>query len=1188
METAPLKSFAMWARRALIVEVNARVAAVLAPGSKDRIESAGSVASLERDIATAGGGQAGRETVVDKVAYTWFNRIIALRFMDANGYTGIGVVSPARGQTIGQIEVLADAKRGNIDPEVVTNKRTIETITALLDGTRRSDDAQGEAYAILLAEYCRHWNRSMPFMFEREGDYTELLIPANLLADDSVLARSATVLTEEVCQDVEVIGWLYQFYISERKDEVFAGFKKNKKAGAAEIPAATQLFTPHWIVRYLVENSLGRLWLLNRPTSRLAEHMDYYIAPVDDETDFLKVASPEELKIIDPAVGSGHMLSYAFDLLYEIYEECGYGPAEIPGLILLNNLYGTEIDARAGALAAFALAMKARARQRTFFSRKVSPNICVLVPIHFDPAELDFLWTLTARSDVPRADADDFWSTFEHADTFGSLTQSRGDVMVLLKTRLEDYPGLDADLFTAEILMKAAHVIEQAVYLSQRYSVVVANPPYMGNANMDSHLADFAKRWFPSSKMDLFSMFIERALSFIVPLGRIGMITMQSWMFLKTYQSLRESLLRDGTIVTMAHLGVGAFDSIGGEVVSTTAFVASGQSLPGYRGHYIKLTETRGEAAKDNALRQSISSEGDIYYATSQDLMAVPGSPLAYWLSPAIRAAFHAGSRLETEADVKHGLSTGKNAAVVRFWYEVSFDEVGLGLESVSAAHESGKKWFPYNKGGRFRRWFGNVEHVLRYDRFGVDLMATFPGHRHDGRSHYFLPGVTWSKVSGGLPAFRYQPRGQVFDVAGNSFFPHARSDVWGMLAFANSPIATQILAAIAPTINFEAGNIAGLPIVKDGYERVSERAQALVAIARRDWNSQETSFEFDQLRLIADSRGGTRLRDVVRRLIEEGKATTREVQELNEEVNLTLIKSYGLADEIEARVPVDQVSLFGNAVFRYGRSESDPDGRLTTDLVLDLVSFAVGAMFGRYSLDASGLVLANQGSTFQDFLASIPSPSFTPDEDNVIPLVDGDWFEDDIVARFREFLRAAFGDENFEENLRFVTESLGVKDLRDYFVKSFYKDHVQRYKKRPIYWLFSSPKGSFNALIYMHRYTPSTVSTVLNEYLREFKAKLEASRQHHERLAAGAGLPREKAAAEKEVDRLRKVLLELDEYEHGVLYPLATQQIVIHLDDGVKVNYPKFGAALKAIPGLEASDESRFHFSISAPQEEI
>ena len=537
METAPLKSFATWARTALIREVAARIAVVLAPASPERVEQPSAVAALEKAVSAAGGGDAGRAAVADKVAYTWFNRIIALRFMDANGYTGIGVVSPERGREGGQPEVLAEAKRGNIDSTVITSKRTVETVTSLLNGTRRSDDPQGEAYALLLAEYCRYWNRSMPFMFEREGDYTELLIPANLLADDSVLARAVAVLTEKVCQDVEVIGWLYQFYISERKDEVFAGFKKDKKAGAAEIPAATQLFTPHWIVRYLVENSLGRLWLLNRPTSRLVEQMEYYIAPVDEETDYLKVTSPEELKIIDPACGSGHMLTYAFDLLYAIYEEEGYAPSDIPGLILANNLYGTEIDPRAGALAAFALTMKARARQRTFFNKQVEPNICVLEPISFTPGELDILVT----RDGDRADEEAFWNQFQHADTFGSLIQPREELIEPLMRHLDANPPDEGDIIGNELHERARRVILQAEYLSSRYHVVVANPPYMGSGNMDAKLSEFVKNEFPRSKSDLFAAFIERNLALSVSNGRVAMITMQSWLFLSSFTKLRKS-----------------------------------------------------------------------------------------------------------------------------------------------------------------------------------------------------------------------------------------------------------------------------------------------------------------------------------------------------------------------------------------------------------------------------------------------------------------------------------------------------------------------------------------------------------------------------------------------------------------------------------------------------------------------
>jgi hypothetical protein len=513
METAPLKSFATWARNALVREVTARIAAVLAPGSSQRVEQAKAVAALEKTVGAAGGGHKGRAAVADKVAYTWFNRIIALRFMDANGYTGIGVASPQAGLEVGQPEILAEAKRGVIDTEVVSQKTGV-AVAGLLDGTRVSGDPQGEAYALLLADYCRHWNRAMPFMFEREGDYTELLIPANLLADDSVLNRSVNVLTEDVCKDVEVIGWLYQFYISERKDEVFAGFKKNKKAGADEIPAATQLFTPHWIVRYLVENSLGRLWLLNRPSSGLVSQMQYYIAPVDEETDFLRITKPEQLKVMDPACGSGHMLTYAFDLLYAIYDEEGYAPSEIPGLILTHNLHGLEIDPRAGALAAFALTMKACAKQRTFLSKvdhdgeTIRPKVCVLAPIAFTPDELDQLVSSVGDRSAEEA----FWRQFEHADVFGSLIQPDADLLEPLRAHVEAMPD-DGRLFGGTGLGAGAReaaraVLDQADYLARKYSVVVANPPYMGTRNMGTVLQRFALDRYPTAKADLMTMFM--------------------------------------------------------------------------------------------------------------------------------------------------------------------------------------------------------------------------------------------------------------------------------------------------------------------------------------------------------------------------------------------------------------------------------------------------------------------------------------------------------------------------------------------------------------------------------------------------------------------------------------------------------------------------------------------------------
>ena len=1202
MNTAPLKNFATWARRELITQVSARLTAVLAPASPERVENQRAVSILERDIASAGGGARGKDAITDRVAYTWFNRIIALRFMDANGYTGIGVVSPAHGQQTGQPEILADAKRGSIDPAVVSNKRTLETITGLLDGTRPSADAQGEAYTLLLAEYCRYWHRSMPFMFEREGDYTELLIPANLLAADSILTKAAAALTEEICYDggdgaggVEVIGWLYQFYISERKDEVFAGFKKGKKAGAVEIPAATQLFTPHWIVRYLVENSLGRLWMLNHPSSRLVEQMDYYIAPVDEETDFLRIGSPEELKIMDPACGSGHMLTYAFDLLYAIYEEEGYAPSEIPGLILTHNLYGTEIDPRAGALAAFALTMKARARQRTFFGKQVQPNICVLYPISFAPDEIEFL--LTPSGNKRREST--FLNRFEHADTCGSLIQPDLGSTVRLKQHIAQLDK-GGDILLVDVLNRAERVIEQAEYLSPQYAVVVANPPYMGMKSMDGFLSKFAKLEYKDAKSDLFAMFIERCLALALDHGLVGMITMQSWMFLSSFESLRLRVLLTSPPAVMAHLGERAFDSIGGSVVSTTAFVLARGRTQRLPATYFRVIDGVSEAAKAAAVRNCLSDPTqDLVFAVAAEAFgALPGSPVAYWLSDRVRAAFALGRPLREVAEPRQGLATTNNGRFTRWWWEIPRMEIGLGL-SRSQAAASTLRWFPYNKGGEYRKWYGNQGLVVNWQHDGREIKDEIAKKYlylngnvdwvAKNQDTYFLPSVSWSKISSGEPAFRVYPPGFVYDVAGTSIFAGTENARGVLASFANSSVSLEMLRALAPTLNYEVGQIAQLPIVAMDDEYVGEIIGDLVSTARSDWDSFETSWDFSAPPWLGlppvpaqtRSPGGVTFRENVAAWSREWAEYARGQQARETQNNRVIASAYGLDGEVPIDVPLHRVSLIRNVYFRYGPGDNADDYAALerADLAADLVSYAVGCMFGRYSLDEPGLILADQGATVQDYLAKVPAPTFTPDSDNVLPIVDGDWFEDDIVARFRQFLRVAFGEQHFEENLRFVEESLGVKSLREYFItragrSNFYDDHVKRYKRRPIYWLFSSPKGSFNGLIYLHRYTPSTVSTVLNEYLREFESKLEANLQHQNRVAAGGGTPPERAAALKEAERLRKMLVELGEYEHDVLYPLASQQIAIDLDDGVKANYPKFYPALRKITGLEASNE--------------
>ncbi|MCY1197653.1 N-6 DNA Methylase [compost metagenome] len=597
MDTSKLKKFAQFARRTLGEQVSAKLALVLSEGSAARRESAAAVKKLEDAIKSHG-----KEQVIERVAYTWFNRFCALRFMDVNRYTRIGIVSPAEGQF--QPEILLEAKMGHVDEEMVSAKNH-EQIADLLAGKRPSHDPQGEAYRLLVVAACNAWHQAMPFLFERIDDYTELLMPDDLLSGNSILAYTREAMTPDACQDVEVIGWLYQFYISEKKDAVFEGLKKNQKITPDNIPAATQLFTPHWIVCYLVDNSLGRLWLFNRPNSRLAEQMAYFIPPEKREADFLKINGPEDIKVCDPACGSGHMLTYAFDLLYAIYEEEGYDAAEIPEKILTHNLFGIELDERAGELAAFALTMKARARQRRFFNKRVKPHITVLEKVTFTREELDEYVGHVGR-DLFTHGLRETLQQFSEADNFGSLIVPKvGNVDDVLATlEVKDMVG---NLFLAETHQRVLSALRMAEALAPRYAVVVANPPYMGGKGMNGRLSAWAKETYPNSKSDLFAMFIERNLDLAVKGGAVAMITMQSWMFLSSFEALRSRILNQHTILSMAHLGARAFDSIGGEVVSTTAFVLENAHKPDYRGAYMRLVDGNSEAEKMEMIAKAIA-----------------------------------------------------------------------------------------------------------------------------------------------------------------------------------------------------------------------------------------------------------------------------------------------------------------------------------------------------------------------------------------------------------------------------------------------------------------------------------------------------------------------------------------------------------------------------------------------------
>ena len=1146
MDTTKLKKFAQNARRQLIDQVTIKLSHVLEDGSAARRENSEAVKELESQI-----NASTREQVIEKVAYTWFNRFCALRFMDANHYTSIGAVSPPEGFT--QPEILAEAKQHHIDGSL-DSFIDRDVVFDLLEGRTPSGDPQQEAYRLLLVAVCNYYNSVMPFLFERITDYTELLMPDDLISDSSILAEVRVAMTVEACKDVEVIGWLYQFYISEKKDDVFAALKKGKKIAAENIPAATQLFTPNWIVRYLVENSLGRLWMLNKPGSTLAQSMDYYIKPETPETDFLKISSPEEIKICDPACGSGHMLVYAFDLLYRIYEEEGYDAPDIPRLILRNNLYGIEIDERAGMLTYFALVMKAREKYSRFLKKSVQPHVCVLENVKFEKGEIKTymdevghdLFTMNLQATLRQ---------FEETDNFGSLIKPLETDVESVRNLLEE-KGIGNDLFLRNIHLKVLQAIKQADYLSPKYHVVVANPPYMGSRNMNKRLQSFAKDNYQESKTDLFAMFIERSLDFAMEQTLIAMITMQSWMFLTSYSKLRKKLINNTTLLQLYHTGPGLFPELGSFNVLTASHITKVSiNNSNYKTCFIKANDT---PSHDDKLRALSDHDSHILLSVN-DLASVPDFPLVYWLSASALINFKRLTLLKDVCPPRAGLQTGDNGQFVRRWHEVNLDSIGLSINTSVQAKSSGKKWFPYNKGGNYRKWYGNNEFVVNWRNAGEDIhrFANIPmdysGAPVRAKRYYFREGIVYSLFGFENIGVRYKSNGFIFDVSGSSIFPDKDLEI--TLAFLCSNVAFYYLRALAPTVNFQVGDLARLPLPRLAQENrnvVIELAKDNIAICKADWDMAETSWDFQATSL--SNKTSTRYEKACKQYIQKCEHQKNSLRKNEEIINQIMVKSYGVEDEVEASVSDRDLTI---------------KVKNNDEIIKEYISYAVGCMFGRYSIDKPGLILANQGETYDDFLKAVPNPTFEPDDDNVLPLMDVEWFTDDIADRFKEFLKVTFGDEHYEDNLRFIEEAID-KDIRKYFLKDFYSDHIKRYKKRPIYWMFSSPKGSFNALIYMHRYRPDTVSVVLNDYLREFRTKLVARREHLEGVSISESTSKtEKTKALKEIESLKKVIVELEEYERNILYPMATQKIEIDLDDGVKVNYNKFGKALKKIPGL-------------------
>lgn len=1168
MDTSKLKKYAQHARRTLVDQVASKLSFVLQPENAARRESPESVKQLEQAIK-----EIGKDALIDKVAYTWFNRFCALRFMDVNGYNRVGVISPAEGQV--QPEILAEAKAGHIDVDLV-ERRAADRVMGLLNGSIKSQDGQTEAYRQLIVSACNAHYGIMPFLFERIDDYTELLMPDDLLSENSVLIDLREVMTIETCADVEIIGWLYQFYISEKKDQVFAGLKKNVKITAENIPAATQLFTPHWIVRYLVENSLGRLWLLNRPQSKLAAQMDYYIAPIEPEADFLHIDRPEDIRICDPACGSGHMLTYAYDLLYAIYAEEGYESDSIPALILTHNLYGVEIDDRAGALAAFALVMKAAAKlgRRKFLRLGVQPNICVMQDVRFTPAELQDVAAVIGY-DLFTAELRETLGQFEQAKNFGSLIvpKLRDPVEVARVVQLKDFGG---DLLLREVQELVLKVLEMAEALSPKYHVVVANPPYAGAKGLNPELGTWLKNTFPESKSDLMTCFMERSRAFLAQGGYWGMITLPAWMFLGSYEKLRDRLLGKSTFESLLYLGRGIF----GADFGSTAFVLS-KRMPSenHRVHFRQLFEDHVQVRTSETIRQLFLDEEYGRFITPQkQLKLIPGAPLAYWAEPGTLAAFEKDNRMHQMGTARQGIATADNDRFLRQWFEVDHSNISFDSESMEDFKSSRKRWLPHKKGGEFRRWAGNNDYILDWKNSGSEIVNNDKA-RAQNIDYWFRKGVTWSHTSSGSFSARVSEGGFSFNCEGPTLFTEDPDIYLGMLC-SNSVL--HFMKIMNPTLHFLVGSVSVLPVPqKLNAAQVRPVARKLESIAQSDWDNYETSWDFTTLPLLAPEHGAATLEDSYGHLRTYWQGMTDEMQQLEEENNRIFIDAYGLQDELTPEVPLNEITLTCNPAYRYGgkASAEELEVRLRADTMAEFLHYAVGCMFGRYSLNATGLILANQGEGLADYLThlqakGVPEPSFDVDADNVIPVLDGDWFADDITERFRKFLRISFGEAKFQENLSFIEGALG-KEIRKWFTKDFFDYHVRRYKKRPIYWMFASPKGSFQALIYMHRYHPDTASLVLNEYLREFRAKLEARKGSYQQITISASSSqKDKTQAIKMIDTINKTIDEVNEYERKVLFPLAAQRINIDLDDGVKHNYPLFGAALKKIAGLQGSDD--------------
>ena len=1217
MNKAKLKSYAPQARQDFIAAVTARANLLGLSEKAGQLEVA--PAQTQGDVTLIAGQAwpakvaAQREQLITRmrregfahtceaVAYTWFNRFAALRYMELHDYLGHG--HRALSSSAANPGALPDILTHAADLAQAASSGTDSGLPGLNASEvlemRMGDNRDGELYRLLLVAQCNALSAAMPFLFERIDDDTELLLPDNLLRTDSVIAKLVQQIPEEDWAEVEIIGWLYQFYISEKKDQVIGKVVKSE-----DIPAATQLFTPNWIVQYLVQNSVGRLWLMANPASLLASQWPYYIQPASQTPDVQAQLdaliqtrmdedggslNPETITVLDPACGSGHILVVAYDVLKAIYLERGYQARAIPRLILEKNLYGLDIDDRAAQMAGFALLMKARADDRRLFNEPPKLNVLSLQESKGLNA------TALAQALLPpplgegRGEGSPLptirWliDTFEHAKTFGSLiqicTQPTSNLRKLLS--IVKQSKQTGDLYAQAAAQDLLPLVQQALVLGMQFDAVVANPPYMGGKGMNPALKEFAKATFPDSKSDLFAMFMERGFGWCKPSGFNSMVTMQTWMFLSSFEAMREKFLSGSTLQTMAHLGARAFTEISGEVVQTTAFVFQRWHSSIYRPVFFRLVEGQ-EQQKNEAL---LAGEHRIDSTTLADFEKIPGAPLAYWVNSKIRDIFFEGKPLGDFFPVKSGMSTTNNARFLRYWSEVDFSQFIANAEDAVEAKNSGGKWFPYKKGGEFRRWAGNDDYVLNWGKDGEEIKLAVVNNPTDpntthwsrrifGTEYFFLESITWTKISSSIFSVRYSKSGSIFSDASNGAFPN--KNPYFYLGYLNSNFVSYCLSIISPTLNSTSGDISKLPVIEGKIQAIEAQiatgAKRLVDLFQDDWDQSETSWGFLNFPILSSAT--VNLKSSWETWNAKCKELIDTAKLLEEQNNRLFINAYGLQDELTPEVPEDQITL--------ARADREKDCQR-------LISYAIGCMMGRYSLDEPGLIYAHAGNVGFD---ASRYATFPADADGIVPLTDELWFEGDAASRISEFLLAVWGDgaggspspqpspqlppkfgEGVNANMAWLAESLGAKasetpdeTIRRYLADKFFKDHLQTYKKRPIYWLFSSGKqGAFQALVYLHRYTEGTLARLRAEYVVPLTGKLQARIAMLQKDLEAASSTAGRNKLSKEIEKLKKKHTELLAYDEQLRH-YADMRITLDLDDGVKVNYGKFGELLEGV----------------------